>query len=155
VLVAKWNCAKMALVTIMRCWSGVVQLTADDLGLKTLVHMLRDFKVLFLCVIIYKYTYIQKFIYMLCIYICILMYTLIIYIYIYIYNIKVSPDAQGAIIDAISEVFEPVFSQVICVDMYIYVYVYKHTYLYAYLWIHMHMFIHTNTYIYIYSHIFS
>jgi hypothetical protein len=31
-LVAKWNCAKMALVTIMRCWSGVVQLTADDLG---------------------------------------------------------------------------------------------------------------------------
>jgi hypothetical protein len=52
----------------MRSWTGVIQLTSDELGLSTLVRMLRD--------------------------------------------TKVSPEAQGAILDAIYEVFEPVVSQV-------------------------------------------
>ena len=29
----------------MRCWPGVIQLASDDLGLPTLVRMLRDSKV--------------------------------------------------------------------------------------------------------------
>ena len=37
--------AKAALVTIMRSWVGVMQLSSDELGLPTLVHMLRDTKV--------------------------------------------------------------------------------------------------------------
>ena len=45
VLVAKWHCAKNAFVTIMRSWTGVIQLTSDELGLSTLVRMLRDTKV--------------------------------------------------------------------------------------------------------------
>ena len=45
VLVAKWHCAKNAFVTIMRSWTGVIQLTSDELGLTTLVCMLRDTKV--------------------------------------------------------------------------------------------------------------
>ena len=45
VLVAKWHCAKNAFVTIMRSWTGVIQLTSDELGLTTLVLMLRDTKV--------------------------------------------------------------------------------------------------------------
>jgi hypothetical protein len=45
VLVVKWPCAKNAFVTIMRSWTGVIQLTSDELGLSTLVRMLRDTKV--------------------------------------------------------------------------------------------------------------
>ena len=32
-------------MTIMRTWTGVIQLTSDELGLSTLVRMLRDTKV--------------------------------------------------------------------------------------------------------------
>lgn len=41
----RWKAAKSALVTIMRSWVGVVQMTSDDLGLPTLIRMLRDTKV--------------------------------------------------------------------------------------------------------------
>ena len=51
VLVAKWHCAKNAFVTIMRSWTGVIQLTSDELGLSTLVRMLRDTKVsVYICI---------------------------------------------------------------------------------------------------------
>ncbi len=41
----KWKSAKFAFTTMMKCWTGVVILTADPLGLPTLVGMLKDTKV--------------------------------------------------------------------------------------------------------------
>ena len=41
----RWKAAKTALVSIMRTWVGVIHITADDLGLPTLIRMLRDTKV--------------------------------------------------------------------------------------------------------------
>ncbi len=41
----RWRAAKAALVLMMRSWVGVVLLTAEDMGLPTLVRMLQDPKV--------------------------------------------------------------------------------------------------------------
>src|SRR3546814_14663736 len=38
----RWNAAKNAFVVIMRSWVGVVQMTADPLGLPSLVRLLAD-----------------------------------------------------------------------------------------------------------------
>ena len=65
---ARWKAAKNAFVILMRSWTGVIQLTSDELGLPTLVRLLRDS--------------------------------------------KVHSKAQGAILDAIAEVFEPVSSKI-------------------------------------------
>eukprot|EP01038_Epipyxis_sp_PR26KG_P005836 gene5836-8052_t len=45
VLESKWVAAKAALVTMMRTWVGVCKLTSDELGLPTLIKMLKDTKV--------------------------------------------------------------------------------------------------------------
>ena len=42
---SRLQAAKAALVTIMRTWVGIVQLTSDPLGLTILIRLLRDSKV--------------------------------------------------------------------------------------------------------------
>lgn len=40
-----WKAAKSALVLMMRSWPGIVQICSDDMGLPTIVRMLRDPKI--------------------------------------------------------------------------------------------------------------
>lgn len=41
-IVEKWKAAKTAFIIIMRSWIGVIQLTEDNLGLTTLISLLKD-----------------------------------------------------------------------------------------------------------------
>jgi rapamycin-insensitive companion of mTOR len=44
-----WTSSKLALITLMRSWSGVVLLTSDELGLPVLSKVLQDTKVSIIC----------------------------------------------------------------------------------------------------------
>eukprot|EP01035_Chromulina_nebulosa_P018274 gene18274-23951_t len=62
--IQRWTAAKVALVILMRTWTGIILITSDELGLPTLVSMLKDS--------------------------------------------KISVELQNIMIDAISEIFEPI-----------------------------------------------
>lgn len=44
-LTNRWECAKVAFVTMMKTWVGILYLTSDDLALPLLLRLLNDAKV--------------------------------------------------------------------------------------------------------------